>query len=169
MAGGSVKLSSRYIPVYAAVYTIQPAGTRRLPDRPATRTEVRLRPETAQPERTFEGCAHAIAPVEVRREIKNGALAIARFDDPQKIAELLVEFRPRRSAAAVSRKFEIHGWRQSSGIRRHVVQEMGRLVSAASAEREEMVGPRRIPAARAARQLIENRLSKWSAPSVALI
>src|SRR6185369_10215289 len=99
---------SRYIPVHAAAHTIQPARARRLPDIPAARAEARLRPETAKPERAFKICADPIALVEVRRQVKNGTLAVACLHYPQKIAKLLMEFRPRRSVPAIAGKFEVY-------------------------------------------------------------
>src|SRR5690349_10839802 len=67
-------------------------------------------------------------------------LAVARFHDVQKIAQFPVEFRLRGAMAAVAREFEVDGRWQGSGLRRHVAYEMDRLVPAAPAQREEMIG-----------------------------
>lgn len=67
-------------------------------------------------------------------------LSVACLHDPEEIAELPMEFRPRRTVFAVAREFEVDGWCQCSRIDRHMPDEMGRLRSPASAQGEKVIG-----------------------------
>jgi len=97
-------------------------------------------PERAVRERVARHRQSFRAFVEVRREIKDGTLAIAGFHDPQEVAELPVNFRTRRTALAVAGKFKVHGRRQRHRVVRHGTQEVGRLSLPAAAQPEEMIG-----------------------------
>jgi len=87
-----------------------------------------------------EGCADPITFVEPPGEIKNGRLSITGFHDPQEIAEFSLDFRLRKTAAAVTGKLEIYGWWQGCRVERHGTHEIRCLCSPAPAEPEEMVG-----------------------------
>src|SRR5437763_1357016 len=133
-------LRGRYVPVHVASHSVEPAGVRCLPDRPRSCTEAWLRADAAKPQRTVEGCADPITFVEPPGEIKNGRLSITGFHDPQEIAKFSLDFRLRKTAAAVTGKLEIYGWRQGCRVERHGTHEIRRLCSPAAADPEEMVG-----------------------------
>src|SRR3954470_13531174 len=134
------QLAGRYAPVYGAAHSVKPAGVRCLPHGPRSCTEAGRRADAAKPERTVEGRADPITLVEPLREIKNGTLPVARFYDPQEIAEFFVDCRPRRAAAAVTGKFEVYCWRKCGRVERHSTHEIRCLCSPAPAEPEKMVG-----------------------------
>ena len=134
------RLAGRHIPVHVAAHSVEPAGVRCLPDGPRPGTEAGFRADAPKPERPVEGRADPVAFVEPPGEIKNGALIVTRFHDPQEVAEFLVDLGPRRAAAAVAREFEVYGWRQRCRVERHGTNEIRRLCPPAAAEPEKMIG-----------------------------